>query len=566
MRRKRFFHLHVSWFLLLLAGVGLARASYAYDAGTPAVSSGTSCTEANTAIHEYSNLIQRVKDAHPDLAEALRLFPKGADIHNHLSGAVMPEDYFAMGQADGDCYGPVGTDQSMYSLATADASGVCGKGFLPMTSAGDLDRARVFQSLSMYQYPYPDIQQGHDQFFATFGRFGIISGMPWNIGPLLAKLLRQAQDDRVSYVETMLSFQSQAINTLTGLLRQKYPDNSSYQESANFSAMYEFLVSVGLNDAVSGAQNDITQYVNRTNAVLNCGTSAPDPACSVSYAFLAAVNRNAVRDGRPDLAKIFTQTAFSMLLATKERRVVGVNLLSGEDAAISMASFPDQMRIFSFFHDKFPAANIALHGGELTPCFVGADNPALKDHLTGSLKAGARRVGHGVSFAYLNAADRAEVAALMKKNDALVEIMFTSNAQILGVAGASHPFESYREFGVPIAFSTDDEGVSHADYTDEWIYGFLQYQLTGNDLQNLARESLEHSFISGGSLWANIGASQVVNQCAGIPPDSEILPEPCKSFLAGSAKASAQWDLEARLAKYFQFFGKVLTRYREGEK
>jgi hypothetical protein len=361
----------------------------------------------------------------------------------------------------------------------------------------------------------------------------------------------------------MLSFQSQAINTLTGLLRRKFSDDALYRDRANYPALYDFLLSIGLKDAVAGAQSDITQYVNRTNALLRCGLTDKDPACGVSYAFLASVNRNATRNGSADLAKIFTQTAFSMLLTATDSRVVGVNLLSGEDADISMQSFATQMQFFSYFHDKLPKANIALHAGEITPCFVGSGNPALKEHLTGSLKAGAKRIGHGVSFAYLNDDDRAEVAGLMKKNDAVAEIMFTSNAQILGVAGAEHPFNQYRSHGIPTVFSTDDEGVSHADYTSEWVYGFKRYGLKSNDLVRLGRESFQRSFIPGSALWSDLDEGKVVNQCSGITPGTPAPPEPCKSFLGSSAKAAAQWNYETRLARYFKGTGKKLEKYSE---
>jgi hypothetical protein len=550
-----------SLFLLNLAVAPAFCAELDYGSLSPAaVAATSSCSLPNKAVAEYFDLIRQTKEQQPELVEALRRFPKGADIHNHLSGTIMPEDYLAMGKADGDCYGPDGAPA--YTIAAAAPSGACNSGFKPLATAGETDRLKILQSLSMYQYNYPDIQHGHDQFFATFGRFGAISGTPWNTGPMLARLLQQADKDSVSYVETMISFQSQAINTLTGLLRQKFSDDSFYRDSASYPALYAFLVSVGLKDAIAGAQSDITQYVNRTNALLRCGLSDRDPACGVSYAFLASVNRNAARkDGSADLAKIFTQTAFSMLLDSTDSRVVGVNLLSGEDADISMQSFADQMQFFSYFHKLFPDANIALHAGEFTPCFVGSGNPALKEHLSGSLKAGAKRIGHGVSFSYLSAEDKAEVAGLMKKNDAVAEIMFTSNAQILGVAGDEHPFVQYRDYGIPIAFATDDAGVSHADFTSEWVYGFKRYGLSGKDLLRLARESLQHSFIPGAALWANLAEEKVVSQCVGITPGSPNPPEPCKTFLGASARAKAQWDYEARLAGYLQGSGKKYAKY-----
>jgi len=524
-----------------------------------AVTSATFCSEPNRGVVEYQELIRRTRELEPKLVEALRQFPKGADLHNHLSGAVMPEDYIAMGVADGDCYVADRSDPSMFTIVAAGADGACSNGSRPLATADQAERKKLVNSLSMHSYGYPDIRHGHDQFFATFGRFGAISGMPWNTAPMLAALLRQADRDSVSYVETMNSFQSQAVNTLAGLLRQRFPDNSFYGNSADYPAMYGFLLGVGLNDAVAGARNEISQHVKRTNAILGCGTAAREPACSVEYAFLASVNRNAAMpDGSPDLAKIFAQVAFSMMLASGDSRVVGVNLLSGEDAVVSMGSFATQMQFFAYFHKVFPTARIALHAGELTTCFVGKGNPALKDHLTGSLKAGAERIGHGVSFAYLNEVDRAEVADLIKNNNALVEIMFTSNAQILGVAGQDHPFMRYREHGIPLAFSTDDEGVSHADYTGEWIYGVKQYGLSAADLIRLGRESFQHSFIPGAPLWDDLAAGKTVSQCGTVKPGTSSPPDPCKSFLGKSAKARAQWGYEARLTDFLQTGDKAL--------
>jgi adenosine deaminase len=32
-----------------------------------------------------------------------------------------------------------------------------------------------------------------------------------------------------------------------------------------------------------------------------------------------------------------------------------------------------------------------------------------------------------------------------------------------------HPFATYRKFGVPVALSTDDEGISRIDLTHEFL-------------------------------------------------------------------------------------------------
>ncbi|MBU0908066.1 MAG: hypothetical protein KJ717_00765, partial [Proteobacteria bacterium] len=388
-----------------------------------------------------------------------------------------------------------------------------------------------------------------------------------NTGPMLAKLLQQANAENVSYVETMISFQSREVSRLADLLRQKYPDAVTYTQADHYPALFDYLLSAGLQQAVAAAQKDVVTYVDSVNVFLKCGIASPDPACEVLFDFQAAVNRNSsLKDRSADLPKIFTQTALSCLLADTERRVVGVNLLSGEDLPVSMQSFNTQMQFFSYFHKRFPRVNIALHGGEITPCFVGDGNPALKEHITGPIQAGAKRVGHAVSFTCLNDADKAEVAALMHRNNTLVEIPFTSNAQILGVAGKEHPFPQYfREYGVPASFSTDDEGVSYADFTSEWIYAAGQYRLTSAEAVQLARLSLQYSFLPGDPLWQDVVSAKVVSQCEGETLGSADYGEPCRTFIEKSAKARMQWRYEAKLSRFNKEYGATLKKYLDNE-
>ncbi|MBJ6801118.1 amidohydrolase family protein [Geomonas propionica] len=522
------------------------------------------CARPNDAVREYAGVIEQTRKEQPELAEALRLFPKGADLHNHLSGTVAAEKYLALGAADGVCYGPEGKT-GRYTLEPGTSTGGCGDGFRPVSGASPAEQDGILQSLSMYRFGYPDIQAGHDHFFATFARFRAVSDNACDTPLMLAEVLRQSHRDGVSYLETMLSFQSSAVSALARQLRQKFPEQAFYRDSRQFPAMQRFLLDAGMSDTVVAARTEIAQYVNKTRSLLNCDRPDAEGACRVSYAFVATVNRtSALGDGTPDLAKVFTQAAFSTLLSSAENRVVGVNLLSKEDAPVSLTGFQDQMRIFGYFHQSFPKVNIALHAGELTPCFVGAGNPALKEHLTGTLKAGSRRIGHGVSFAFLKEEEKSEVADIIRRNNALVEIMFTSNAQILGIAGAAHPFTQYRAYGVPVAFASDDEGVSHANLTDEWIYGVRKYGLTRDDLQYLGRNSLQYSFMPGSPLWADVAKEKPVEACSGDTPGSVTVTERCGSFLRQSAKAAAQWEYEARLKEYWRnygkFFGKMSLR------
>ena len=82
-----------------------------------------------------------------------------------------------------------------------------------------------------------------------------------------------------------------------------------------------------------------------------------------------------------------------------------------------------------------------------------------------------------------------------------VEINLTSNDVILGVSGDEHPFPVYRKYGVPVALSTDDEGVSRSQLTEEFQRAVLTYNLSYSDVKEMVRNSIEYSFAPGASYW-----------------------------------------------------------------
>ena len=152
---------------------------------------------------------------------------------------------------------------------------------------------------------------------------------------------------------------------------------------------------------------------------------------------------------------------------------------------------------------------------------------------------------------------------MLKGTNALVEMLFTSNAQILGVTGSEHPFAKYfRQYGLPTALSTDDEGVSHSNYTAAWLYAVLEYGLTYDDAVRLARFSLQYSFMPGDPLWTNVATAIAAAPCAGVQPGSSVAQgSACDAFLRGSARAHAQWDYETRLAEFTRSYGTDFKRY-----
>jgi adenosine deaminase len=159
--------------------------------------------------------------------------------------------------------------------------------------------------------------------------------------------------------------------------------------------------------------------------------------------------------------------------------------------------------------------------------------------------AEADRIGHGVDVMY---EDRPyELLKEIADKHVLVEIALTSNDVILGISGKNHPFSLYRKFGVPVALSTDDEGVSRIDLTHEYVRAVESYELSYTDLKQMVRNSLEYSFLPGASLWSrpSIFAHSVAD-CQSDAPGADKPSPSCAAFLNSSEKAEQQWELERR--------------------
>jgi adenosine deaminase len=83
----------------------------------------------------------------------------------------------------------------------------------------------------------------------------------------------------------------------------------------------------------------------------------------------------------------------------------------------------------------------------------------------------------------------------MARDGILVEINLSSNATILGIEGRDHPLKLYLRHGVPIALSTDDEGVLRSEMTMEYLRAVRDHDLDYATLKRIARASLEHAFV-----------------------------------------------------------------------
>jgi len=162
--------------------------------------------------------------------------------------------------------------------------------------------------------------------------------------------------------------------------------------------------------------------------------------------------------------------------------------------------------------------------------------------------AGTDRIGHGVDVMYEN-----DPQGLLKDRAVkhlLVEINLTSNEDVLGFSGKNHPFPVDRRFGVPVALSTDDEGIERIDLTHEYVRAVETFGLSYMDLKHLVRNSLEYSFLPGASLWASPDFTRLASACDNDAAGGEKPSSVCETFLKGSEKAEQQWELERRFGTF----------------
>ncbi len=308
----------------------------------------------------------------------------------------------------------------------------------------------------------------------------------------------------------------------------------------DLTAMRDQLLAQGLPQIVADASAFLDATEKKVNEDLRCGQPQADPGCSVQARYLYQVAR-----GLPEGA-VFAQILAGFELASKDPRVVGLNLVMAEDWYVPIRDFNSHMRMLDFLHGLYPKVHITLHAGELTPQLV---PPEELFHIRASIVRGhAQRIGHGVDV--MQEAEPEALLRMMAEKRILVEVCLTSNDVILNVSGIHHPLPLYLKFGVPVALATDDEGVSRGDITQEYQRAAETYRLSYFQLKAFARNSLEYSFLPGESLWKDSRKAERAAACAPDSPTAAKISTVCSGFLAASEKARQEWALEKELADF----------------
>ena len=461
----------------------------------------------------------------------LRDMPKGGDLHNHLGGAIYAEDLIDFAAQDGLC-----VDRSSLTLHPAPCDSSCepsaANPAVQCSYRNPVFYNALIDAWSMRNWERGH-ESGHDHFFASFDKFRLTTSA--HVGESVAHAVERAAADHLQYVE----FMHTADDLQAAGLGAKLGWNQ------NFAEMREKLLTGGLRDVIAATRAKLDQDESVERKMLACGTAQASPGCEVTIRYLYQVLRGLPRES------VFAQILLGFELASTDPRFVGLNLVMPEDWYVPMRDFDLHMRMIDYLHGLYPKVHISLHAGELALGLVPPEG--LTFHIRESIEVGhAERIGHGVDV--MNENDPLGLLREMAQRNVLVEICLTSNDTILGVKGDEDPLPIYRRYKVPVALATDDEGVSRNDLTHEYLRAVKTYGLSYDDLKQMARQSLEHSFLPGASLWSDVAKVRVVSACE-VDFARALEPFPaCQAFLSANERARVQWNLEAELAAFEKKF------------
>jgi adenosine deaminase len=487
----------------------------------------TSFAIAQAGEQGTARYFDSIRKEPPLLLAFLRAMPKGGDLHNHLDGAIYAEDLIDFAVSSGFC-----VDRTTSQLIAPPCDPCDKYTAKPAVQCSYRDQVlynQIIDAWSMRNWR-PGDESGHDHFFGAFDKFGMASHL--HVAEAVASVANRAGAEHLQYIEFM--------HTADGAGAAELATKVAWEP--DYARMREKLMAAGMKDLVTATSKKLAEDDARAHEEMKCGTPDAGPGCDVMVRYIYQVLR-----GLPPPV-VFTQILLGFELASSDPHFVGLNLVMPEDWYVPIHDFNQHMAMLDYLHGVYPKVHIALHAGELAMGLVRPED--LSFHIRASVERGhAERIGHGVSVMYEK--DPIGLLREMAERNVLVEIALISNDMILDVSGEDHPLPIYMKYGVPVALATDDEGVARSDMTQQYLRAVESYDFSYADLKRFARQSLEHSFLPGKSLWAETkSAFRPLAICArdrvGVAKPSTS----CAEFLSMNERARDQWKLEGKFEEF----------------
>lgn len=490
---------------------------------------------AQQSEHATAAAMEALRHDPSAMQEFLIAVPKGGDLHHHLSGSVYAETFLQWADQSGDYC----VQSSNLSLSRS-----CGDGNDVPVPTGRRDLfLEVVRAWSMLDFVPSQNESGADHFFATFSKFGAISGAEH--GRMLADVKRRAATENLLYIEPMLTSNSTARS-----LGEDLWAGGTFGE-ADFESFHSLLLGdSGFPAARARLLDDADNSEEIANAELECQSAEPKLGCDVVTRYQAYISRSGSQQG------VFAQMVAAYEAAIVEPRIVGLNLVGPEDGSTAMANYDLQMEMLGYLGGYYAGDSplrLSLHAGEITSDSVpGGYQLGVESHIRKAVEiAGASRIGHGVDVLFEN--DPQGLLTDLREGGVLVEICLASNDIILEVTGDQHPIHEYLAQGVPVSLATDDQAVARSSIAAEFFRGVMDEGLDYYELKQMSRASLQYSFLPGESLFADAETLQIDDTCAPDAGNTVATTNPdaeCEAFLGANDRARVQFDLEVRMLQF----------------
>lgn len=404
----------------------------------PSLLCASDFSERYDAIREAANPEQ--------LYKFLYALPKGGDLHNHFGGSIIPEwkwDILTDPQRNGG--------DTFYARARFD---VAPDAVDPRVRFHTIRQHSYDQLTEQKQREYvpltaltPDEREawlnafrldapgeGRHEFFAyTWDRLGDMHRNPHVRFEFLAEHIKAFAAEGLSYLETMFGLYTMTTN-----------DGTVLSDEEALLMMEQRL-----------AQPDVASTGLELRFLETILRFSPDALTDleVTYAWV-----NAHRD-----------------------RWVGINMAGIEESG---KGYPLRfLNTYRQLRSRFPTLPLSIHAGEM-------DSPDR--NIRETLLLGATRIGHGVNIL----GDPDTLLLLQHSDRTLIEVQLISNELLEYVPDLhTHPFPELLRTGVPVCLNTDDRGMWDSNMTDEYYTAVTYFNLSWDELIQLGRNSLVHSFL-----------------------------------------------------------------------
>lgn len=428
------------------------------------------CEETKTHEPSVSTYFESIRNNPDELMHFFQKMPKGGDIHIHISGAVHPDDLINISVRHGLFVDPA-NGQLVDRMTGQPYQYHSENELVPVSYA--LNNTTLHTDLvrfwSMKDFPFTN-QSGHDWFFSTFD---LIDPVTYYDGDLIAIIRDRAAEEQSMYLELMTSqTNGDDIRKVTSQIN--WNDNLSLMRKQAFEA--------GLAHICERKVKVHSSYDNTSREL-----SSPDGKnVTVRY------NYEALRFYPKK--EVFIDLLQAFEIANQSPLIEGITLVGDEADLHSGTDYRLHMEMISYLHSVYPNVSITLHAGELTKELASPED--LRYHIFDAVTTGnANRIGHGVDIQ--EEENRNLILETMKGKDIPVEILATSNQQILNISGPEHPVSVYLNNDIPIIIATDDPGVEDTNLTQEYVNFTISHpDISYNEIQEINKNSIRYSFLS----------------------------------------------------------------------